>query len=404
MAVQKRVRSGKTRWVARYRDPAGKEHSRTFETRREATLFLAEQEHAIHAGTWVNPTTAATTIGALAAGWEQQARPGGTRNARRALRRNLGALEHMPADKLPTPLVRQWVGQLRDGRPWIDGDDGLGVASVASLLQQLKAMLNQAVADQVIVRNPAAGVQAPRPRTAVTWADIPTADEVRLLETTAREGMTSGQRRELAERQGGKPMERYRAIHPNPDLAVAIRLGAATGMRAGELCGLTWDAVDLDTGRVSVWRQAATGGGLRELKTGETGHRTVTVDAATVEVLAAHRRHRPFSQRVVCRADGSPATPQWLGGQVARLRAVLGLRDALNVKSLRHFHATSLLRAGVPVKTVQARLGHSTAVMTLQVYAHFVPDDDARAADAIAGVLAGAGQLRDGDGKLRSVE
>ena len=310
----------------------------------------------------------------------------------------------MPADKLPTPMVRQWVGQLRDGRPWIDADEGLGVASVASLLQQLKAMLNQAVADQVIVRNPAARVQVPRPRTAVTWADIPTADEVRLLETTAREGMTSGQRRELAERQGGKPMERYRAIHPNPDLAVTIRLGAATGMRAGELCGLTWDAVDLDSGRVSVWRQAATGGGLRELKTGETGHRTVTVDPDTVEVLAAHRRHRPFSQRVVCRSDGSPATPQWLGGQVARLRAVLGLRDALNIKSLRHFHATSLLRAGVPVKTVQARLGHSTAVMTLQVYAHFVPDDDARAADAIAGVLAGAGQLRDGGEKLRSVE
>ncbi|MDY7341348.1 site-specific integrase [Corynebacterium amycolatum] len=403
MAVQKRVRNGKTRWVARYRDPAGKEHSRTFETRREATLFLAEQEHAIHAGTWVNPTTAATTIGALAAGWEQQARPGGTRNARRALRRNLGALEHMPADKLPTPLVRQWVGQLRDGRPWIVGDEGLGVASVASLLQQLKAMLNQAVADQVIVRNPAARVQAPRPRTAVTWADIPTADEVRLLEGTAMEGVTGARRRALAEH-GGKQMERYRSIHPNPDLAVAIRLGAATGMRAGELCGLTWDAVDLDSGRVSVWRQAETGGGLRELKTGETGHRTVTVDPATVEVLEAHRRHRPFSQRVVCRADGSPATPQWLGAQIARLRSALGLRDALNVKSLRHFHATSLLRAGVPVKTVQARLGHSTAVMTLQVYAHFVPDDDARAADAIGGVLAGAGQLRDGAGKLRSVE
>ncbi|MDK6437119.1 hypothetical protein, partial [Lactobacillus crispatus] len=95
-AVQKRVRNGKTRWVARYRDPAGKEHSRTFETRREATTFLAEQEHAIHAGTWVNPDQAAITVQKLAEAWANQAGTDGTKRVRQLLVKNLGDMGAMP--------------------------------------------------------------------------------------------------------------------------------------------------------------------------------------------------------------------------------------------------------------------------------------------------------------------
>ncbi|MDK6350910.1 tyrosine-type recombinase/integrase [Bifidobacterium scardovii] len=73
------------------------------------------------------------------------------------------------------------------------------------------------------------------------------------------------------------------------------------------------------------------------------------------------------------------------------------------MKSLRHFHATTLLQAGVPVKTVQHRLGHASAVMTLQVYAHFVPADDDSAAGVIGAALADAGQVRDRRRNLRAV-
>ena len=55
--------------------------------------------------------------------------------------------------------------------------------------------------------------------------------------------------------------------------------------------------------------------------------------------------------------------------------------------SLRHTHASMLLRAGVPVLTVSRRLGHSTASMTLDVYAHLLPDADAAAAKAIEALL-----------------
>ena len=52
---QKRVRSGKTRWVGRYRDPAGRERSRTFDTRREAAAWEQEREREMRRGEWLSP-------------------------------------------------------------------------------------------------------------------------------------------------------------------------------------------------------------------------------------------------------------------------------------------------------------------------------------------------------------
>ena len=61
--------------------------------------------------------------------------------------------------------------------------------------------------------------------------------------------------------------------------------------------------------------------------------------------------------------------------------------DHMTFHSLRHFHATMLLRAGVPIKLVSARLGHASVTQTLNVYAHFLPEDEGVAAGVVAGVL-----------------
>jgi integrase len=50
---------------------------------------------------------------------------------------------------------------------------------------------------------------------------------------------------------------------------------------------------------------------------------------------------------------------------------------------LRHFYASALIRAGESVKTVQAALGHASAVETLQIYVGLWPDNDQRARAAI---------------------
>ena len=50
MSVQKRTRGGRTRWAGRYRDPAGREHSKTFDTQREAKAWVAERERDVRRG------------------------------------------------------------------------------------------------------------------------------------------------------------------------------------------------------------------------------------------------------------------------------------------------------------------------------------------------------------------
>ena len=70
-----------------------------------------------------------------------------------------------------------------------------------------------------------------------------------------------------------------------------------------------------------------------------------------------------------------------------RLCDKAGLKG-VRLHDLRHLHATQLLAAGVPVRTVSGRLGHANAATTLNVYAHFLQASDREAADVIEGLLA----------------
>ena len=54
---------------------------------------------------------------------------------------------------------------------------------------------------------------------------------------------------------------------------------------------------------------------------------------------------------------------------------------------LRHVHATLLLKAGVPVHVVAARLGHADPSITLRVYAHVIPEQAAEVADRFAALM-----------------
>jgi hypothetical protein len=72
-------------------------------------------------------------------------------------------------------------------------------------------------------------------------------------------------------------------------------------------------------------------------------------------------------------------TPDHATKAFSRLRDRVGLPD-VRLHDLRHFAATRLLAAGVPVRTVSGRLGHANAATTLGVYAHFVQESDREAA------------------------
>ena len=63
--------------------------------------------------------------------------------------------------------------------------------------------------------------------------------------------------------------------------------------------------------------------------------------------------------------------------------------EGLKFHELRHTLATQLLANGVDVKTVQTRLGHANASITLGWYAHAIPQKDHEAADLLGSILSG---------------
>jgi len=87
------------------------------------------------------------------------------------------------------------------------------------------------------------------------------------------------------------------------------------------------------------------------------------------------------------RPDGAkPWLPNWLTKRFIAARCAAGLPH-FRLHDLRHFMATQMLAAGVPIATVSQRLSHARASTTLNVYAHSVPGGDRRAAETLAMIL-----------------
>lgn len=179
-------------------------------------------------------------------------------------------------------------------------------------------------------------------------------------------------------------------------LGPALWLTAMTGMRRGETLGLRWSDIDLEDRRLSLQRSVTCTG--YQVHTSPTmtrmSRRTVDLDAATVQVLWDWRGVQAVElggvdrDRVVfTRLNGQPVHPHVLSQTFTRVLTAAGL-PRIRLHDLRHTHATLLLQAGVPIKVVSERLGHSSPAFTMTTYQHVLPGMQRDAADTFARLVA----------------
>ncbi|MBI1918508.1 MAG: site-specific integrase [Planctomycetes bacterium] len=223
----------------------------------------------------------------------------------------------------------------------------------------LVTALNHAVEMDLISFNPATGVKRPRH----IGQEMKVYDEmqVRQLLEAARAG-------------------RWYALF-------ALVLGS--GMRQGELLALEWRDVDFDGATVSVRRSVSftrAGPMLKEPKSA-AGRRTITLPPFVMEALDQHRKRmlaKGFIDRpVFCSGAGSFLFPQTLRQWIfTPLLEKAGL-PKVRFHDLRHTHASTLLSKGYSIRAISARLGHSKVEMTLRVYSHLLPNDDATLAKGL---------------------
>ena len=190
---------------------------------------------------------------------------------------------------------------------------------------------------------------------------------------------------------------------------VAWRVLAYSGMRRGEALALRWRDLDTDAGGISVRRSVGLvrtkgqGYTLDEGPTKSGKKRFVDLDPQTIAALRSWRAARAGIDLRLARDDalifgtleGKHQHPERFSRrfteQLARCRRQLGEEapPMIRLHDLRHTHASILLGDKWPVKVVSERLGHSSPVITMTVYAHVMPTMQAKAAARFAALIGG---------------
>ena len=251
------------------------------------------------------------------------------------------------------------------------GRGALSTRSVQITVQVLKAATRWALETGLLGRDPLAGYKRPR---------------------ATSKAMTSWSIGEA---------KAFLAATRTDRLAFAWALLLTRGLRRGELCGLRWDDVDLDSGSIRINRTRVLVDGLPvdSLPKTAAGRRSIPLDPMLVAVIKAHWARQAAEKLaagegayqdggwLLCDELGAPYYPdmisEWFDDKVkaAKLRRI-------RLHDTRHTAASLMLADGVPVHVVAQILGHDPRV-TLATYAHVIPGMGEQAGAALSAALLG---------------
>jgi integrase len=247
---------------------------------------------------------------------------------------------------------------------------GLSARTVQYIHVTLHKALKQAVQDGLIPRNATEAVKAPQVRR----------EEMRPL--------SGDQVKVLLEVARG---DRLEALY-----VLAIH----TGLRQGELLGLKWEDVDLESGTLRVRRTLVTAKGGPVLTAPKTkgSRRSVKLTQGAVEALRSHLKHQlqeidragslwRENGLMFASESGEPLDRRYLTS--CRYKALLKRAELPMIRfhDLRHTCATLLLSKNVNPKIVSEMLGHASIAITLDTYSHVLPNMRDQAAAAMEEAL-----------------
>ncbi len=250
-------------------------------------------------------------------------------------------------------------------------DFGLSPRTVQYLHALLHKALKQALRWELVPRNVATAVDPPRVRR----------EEIQPLSPIQAQAFLHAARE-----------DRLEALY-----VLAIHCG----LRQGELLGLRWEDIDLDTGTLQIRRTFTTAKGERAFTAPKTSksRRNVRLTSGAMDTLVRHYQ-RQLEKReqlgglwqdqglVFASRVGTPINRHnLLRRSFKPLLEKAGLPHSVRFHDLRHTCATLLLSKGVHSKLVQELLGHSNVSTTLDTYSHVLPGMGDQAANAMEGTL-----------------
>jgi integrase len=269
-----------------------------------------------------------------------------------------------------------------------DGEPSRSPVMISKTITLLSSILGEAQADGLVARNVASERSRKRRKHVAArlkpqpeiGRDIPTVDEMERILDAA-----------------------------NPRWRTLLLVAAATGMRASELRGLHWENVDLDASLIHIRQRADKRNKMGAPKT-EKSRRSISIGPQAVKALKEWKlqwqsRGGPLGLVFPSNADN--------GNRVMALSSIVragllptvmaaglvgrdGTPKYTGMHAFRHFHASLCLNPvsrgglGLSPQETQARLGHSSIVITMNVYGHLFPrGDDSKAMEAAEAALLG---------------
>ena len=337
-------RSGNYR--VKFRDPTGRQRSRSFPKKADARRFATEMAADLARGQWLDPAGAQISVTEWSATFL-------------SLCRRLEPSSQFTYERDLTRFVLPRFGDHRIGfvpvdeiENWLNDeiDKGIAPSSVHRHYRTMRRMFQVAVEKQKIVANPCDRVTPPRvPRKEMVFLDW---DQVLDL-TTAHS-------------------DRFQAL---------ILFAVETGMRWSELVGLRRSRMDLNTRRVRVTEQLVrlgAGDWRRKAPKTDAGVRAISISPEVTDLMRDHLR--AFA------ADGPDAlvfttnrgTPliasSFLTNHFGPARSAAGL--VCRFHDLRHTSVALAISSGAHPKAIQSRMGHSSITVTLDRYGHLFPELD----------------------------
>ena len=339
-------------WEARYYDDQGKRHSvygkTQGEVRKKLASALAEKQ------TDDDADESDLTIAQWLEIWQRDflgnVKPGTAVSYEMQIRVHiLPTLGEIKLTALKTPVVQRLYNQKLA--------QGLSPKSIKNIHGCLHRALDIAVRIGYLTKNPTSACILPTVRQAEIHP-LDTPDLKKLLE----------------------------AIHGN-EYEALIMTAIFTGMRSGELLGLTWDCIDFDNGIIRVIKQLVQPrkkGRSYTFGTPKNGKgRTLTPAPFVIDVLREHKKAQAlqrlaigpawddggFPNLVFTHPDGSHLSQPTVWKALQRILEKAGLENH-RFHDLRHTYVVNAFRAGDDVKTVQQNAGHYSAAFTLDRYAH----------------------------------
>ena len=235
-------------------------------------------------------------------------------------------------------------------------ENGLSNKSVVNLHMIIHCALEKAVKWQLVIRNAADSVEPPKAQ--------------------------RYQAKFLDEKQTNLLIEKSKTS----DIYIPIVVAIYTGMRRGEILGLTWDNVDFENANIKISKALCdTSEGLKYLspKTHKSV-RNICIPETLVEILKRHKTkqlvnkmkygEQYINNNAVCSYDdGKLFNPKRFSHKFHDLLENNGL-PLIRFHDLRHSHASLLVKLGVQPKIISERLGHSNIGITMDLYSHIYED------------------------------